>query len=166
MPNAVLNVRPTVEHPETDLEQRKRLAANLLGVLADSHVLMVKTQGYHWNVVGPLFVSLHQLTEQHYQDLFAAIDDIAERIRALGYPAPGSMADMITHTALSEESGQPTAEAKVHALIRDHETIVRRLRDAVDAAGELRDAVTADLLTQRLHFHEKAIWMLRAVVTG
>ena len=166
MPSTVLDVKPTVEHPETDLEQRKRLAANLLGVLADSHVLMVKTQGYHWNVVGPLFVSLHQLTEQQYQDLFAAIDGIAERIRALGYPAPGSIADMITHTALREESGHPTAEEKVQALIRDHETIVRRLRDAVEAADDLRDAATADILTQRLHFHEKAIWMLRAVVTG
>jgi starvation-inducible DNA-binding protein len=166
MPTTVLDARPTVEHPETDLEQRKRLVANLLGVLADSYLLLVKTQGYHWNVVGPLFVSLHQLTEQQYQDLFLAIDGIAERIRALGYPAPGSVADMITHTALSEESGNPTAEQKVRTLIRDHETVVRRLRDAVEAADELRDAATADLLTTRLQFHEKAIWMLRAIVTA
>ena len=166
MPTTVLDVRPTVEHPEIDLEQRKRLVANLLGVLADSHVLMVKTQGYHWNVVGPLFVSLHQLTEQHYRNLFGAIDEIAERIRALGYPAPGSMADMIAHSALSEESGHPTAEEKVQNLMRDHETVARRLRDAVAAAGDLRDAATAEIMTQRLRFHEKAIWMLRAIVTG
>jgi len=166
MPTTVLDARPTVEHPETDLEQRKRLVANLLGVLADSYLLLVKTQGYHWNVVGPLFVSLHQLTEQQYKDMFSAIDDVAERIRALGYPAPASIADLITHTALSEETGHPTAEQKVQTLVRDHETIVRRLRDAVEAADELRDAATADILTERLHFHEKAIWMLRAVVTG
>jgi starvation-inducible DNA-binding protein len=166
MPTTVLDVKPTVEHPEIDLEQRKRLVANLLGVLADSHVLMVKTQGYHWNVVGPMFVSLHQLTEQQYQDLFGAIDDVAERIRALGYPAPGSMADMIAHSALSEESGHPTFKEKVQTLIRDHETVVRRVRDAVAAAEDLRDAATADILIQRLRFHEKAIWMLRAIVTG
>ena len=166
MPTTVLDVRPTVEHPEIDLEQRKRLVANLLGVLADSHVLMVKTQGYHWNVVGPLFVSLHQLTEQHYRNLFGAIDEIAERIRALGYPAPGSKADMIAHSALSEESGHPTAEEKVPNLMRDHETVARRLRDAVAAAGDLGDAATAEIMTQRLRFHEKAIWMLREIVTG
>ena len=166
MPARVLNVKPTVEHPEIDLEQRKRLVANLLGVLADCHVLMVKTQGYHWNVVGPLFVSLHQLTEQQYKDLFGAIDDIAERIRALGYPAPGSVADMIAHSALSEDTGNPTAEQKVQTLIRDHETVARRLRDAVEAADELRDAATADMLTERLQFHEKAIWMLRAILTS
>ena len=118
MANSVLKVQPTVEGPQTDLEQRGRLAASLTAMLADAYVLMVKTQGFHWNVVGPLFVSLHELTEQQYQDLFGAIDKIAERIRALGYPAPTSIADLMPHSALAEAHGSNfSAEQMVSALI-------------------------------------------------
>lgn len=166
MATGILNVRATVEHPDTDLEQRKRLVANLTAALADAYVLLVKTQGIHWNVVGPLFVSLHELTERQYQGLFAGIDELAERIRALGYPAPASISDMIPHSALGEETDNLTAEQMVGALIRDHETISRRLRDAVEVADDLRDAATSDLLTERLRFHEKAVWMLRAIVSA
>lgn len=160
----VLQARTGVDHPDTDLEQRKRLAASLTGMLADAYVLLVKTQGVHWNVVGPLFVSLHQLTEEQYQDLFGAIDEIAERIRALGYPAPASIAHMMPHSAIGEETGNPTAEKMVEALIRDNETAARRLRESVEMAEELRDVATADLLTERLQAHEKAVWMLRATI--
>jgi len=160
----VLQARPTVDEPDTDLEQRKRLAASLTGMLADAFVLLVKTQGVHWNAVGPLFVSLHQLTEEQYQDLFGAIDEIAERIRALGYPAPTSIAEMMPHSAIGEETRNPTAEQMVEALIRDHETAARRLREAVEMAEDLRDVATADLLTERLQVHEKAVWMLRATI--
>jgi starvation-inducible DNA-binding protein len=117
-------------------------------------------------VVGPLFISLHQLTEEQYQDLFGAIDQIAERIRAIGYPAPKSVADLMTHTAIKEETGNPTAEEMVRALIGDHETVSRRLRDAVGVAEGLRDVATADLLTERLQVHEKAVWMLRATIAA
>jgi starvation-inducible DNA-binding protein len=161
---SVLNARPTVENPDTDLDQRKQLAASLTGMLADAQTLMVKTQGVHWNVVGPLFISLHQLTEDQYNDLFGAIDEIAERIRALGYPAPKSLADMMPHSAIGEETGNPTAEEMVAALARDHETVARRLRDAVETAEGLRDVATADLLTERLQVHEQAVWMLRATI--
>jgi starvation-inducible DNA-binding protein len=163
---SVLTARPTVENPDTDLEQRKQLAAALTGMLADAHILLMKTQGVHWNVVGPLFFSLHQLTEEQYQDLFGAIDQIAERIRAIGYPAPKSVADIMTHTAIKEETGNPTAEEMVTALIGDHETVSRRLRDAVGVAEGLRDVATADLLTERLQVHEKAVWMLRATIAA
>jgi starvation-inducible DNA-binding protein len=163
---SVLTARPTVENPDTDLEQRKQLAAALTGMLADAHILLMKTQGVHWNVVGPLFFSLHQLTEEQYQDLFGAIDQIAERIRAIGYPAPKSVADMMTHTAIKEETGNPTAEEMVRALIGDHETVSRRLRDAVEVAEGLRDVATADLLAERLQVHEKAVWMLRATIAA
>lgn len=163
---SVLTARPTVENPDTDLEQRKQLAAGLTGMLADAHILLMKTQGVHWNVVGPLFISLHQLTEEQYQDLFGAIDQIAERIRAIGYPAPKSVAEMMTHTAIKEETGNPTAEEMVRALIGDHETVSRRLRDAVEVAEGLRDVATADLLTERLQVHEKAVWMLRATIAA
>ncbi len=163
---SVLNARPTVDNPDTDLDQRKQLAASLTGMLADAQTLLVKTQGVHWNVVGPLFISLHQLTEEQYNDLFSAIDQIAERIRALGYPAPKSIADMIPHSAIGEETGNPTTEEMVAALVRDNETVARRLRDAVETAEGLRDVATADLLTERLQVHEKAVWMLRAIVAA
>jgi starvation-inducible DNA-binding protein len=162
-----LQARPDVDHPETDLEQRGRLAASLTAMLADAYVLMVKTQGFHWNVVGPLFVSLHELTEQQYQDLFGAIDQMAERIRALGHPAPMSFADLMPHSEIDEAHGiNFSAEQMVSMLISDHETISRRLRDAVEAAEGLRDVATADMLTERLQVHEKAIWMLRATVAS
>ena len=165
--DSILNARPGVDHPDTDLEQRKRLAASLTGMLADAFMLLVKTQGFHWNVVGPLFVSLHELTEQQYQDLFGAIDKMAERIRALGYPAPTSIADLMPHSALAEAHGSNfSAEQMVSALISDHETVSRRLRDAVEVAEDLRDAATADMLTERLQVHEKAIWMLRAIIAS
>jgi starvation-inducible DNA-binding protein len=136
-------------------------------MLVDAYVLMVKTQGFHWDVVGPLFVSLHELTEQQYQDLFAAIDEMAARIRALGYPAPTSIADLMPHSALAEAQGSNcSAEQMVTALISDHETVSRRLRDAVDVAEDLRDVVTADMLTERLQVPERAVWMLRATAAS
>jgi starvation-inducible DNA-binding protein len=166
MTNSALKMKADVEHPETGLEHRKRLANNLCGLLADTYLLLVKTQGYHWNVVGPLFVSLHRLTEEQYQNLFEAVDDLAERVRALGFPAPSSITEMIALAEIGEDTGNPTAEQMVENLVSDHEAIVRRLREAAVAAEKLHDVVTAGMLTDRMHFHEKAVWMLRAVVAG
>jgi len=166
MTSSALKFKADVENPETGLEHRKRLANNLCGVLADTYLLLVKTQGYHWNVVGPLFVSLHRLTEEQYQNLFEAVDDLAERVRALGYPAPTSITEMIALAEISENSGNPTAEQMVENLVADHEAIVRRLREGTVAAEELHDVATAGMLTDRIQFHEQAIWMLRAVVAG
>jgi starvation-inducible DNA-binding protein len=166
MTNSALKMKADVEHPETGLEHRKRLANNLCGLLADTYLLLVKTQGYHWNVVGPLFVSLHRLTEEQYQNLFEAVDDLAERVRALGFPAPSSITEMIALAEIGEDTGNPTAEQMVENLVSDHEAIVRRLREAAVAAEKLHDVVTAGMLTDRMQFHEKAVWMLRAVVTG
>jgi len=166
MTNSALKMKADVEHPETGLEHRKRLANNLCGLLADTYLLLVKTQGYHWNVVGPLFVSLHRLTEEQYQNLFEAVDDLAERVRALGFPAPSSITEMIALAEIGEDTGNPTAEQMVENLVSDHEAIVRRLREATVAAEKLHDVVTAGMLTDRMQFHEKAVWMLRAVVTG
>jgi starvation-inducible DNA-binding protein len=166
MTNSALKMKADVEHPEAGLEHRKRLANNLCGLLADTYLLLVKTQGYHWNVVGPLFVSLHRLTEEQYQNLFEAVDDLAERVRALGFPAPSSITEMIALAEIGEDTGNPTAEQMVENLVSDHEAIVRRLREATVAAEKLHDVVTAGMLTDRMQFHEKAVWMLRAVVTG
>jgi starvation-inducible DNA-binding protein len=136
----------------------------LTGILAANYRLLIKTHVYHWNVVGPLFKPLHELTEAHYGALFEAADIIAERIRALGHLAPDKLA---TAAQFSPKGGvdRLTAEHIVHDLIADHEAAVKTMRDAAEAAGDARDKVTEDMLTQRLTFHEKALWMLRAIVS-
>lgn len=166
MSHTALKMKADVENPETGLEHRKRLANNLAGLVADTYLLLVKTQGYHWNVVGPLFISLHRLTEEQYQNLFEAVDDLAERIRALGFPAPSTITEMVALAEVGEDTGNPTAEEMVENLVRDHERVVRRLREATVAAEDLHDAVTAGMLTDRMQFHEQAVWMLRAVIAG
>lgn len=163
----VLQPKPDVTHPHTGIDRRdrKRLANGLTGLVADSYLLLVKTHGYHWNVVGPLFVSLHELTERQYENLFAAIDELAERIRALGYPAPSSFAQMIAQAQIDEEEeSASSAEQMVRSLIGDHEKVVRRLRTTATIAADMQDDVTADLLTKRMDFHEKAVWMLKSLV--
>ncbi len=164
MATAVFDMKPDVEDPKTGIENKQKVAANIVACLADSYILMVKTQGYHWNVVGPLFQPIHELTEQHYNDLFKAIDELAERIRALGYPAPTSIAEMISLTRVQEDTENPTTEEMIQNLIRDHEIVARRFRNSVERAEDVRDVATADMLTQRIAFHEKAIWMLQALL--
>ena len=144
---------------------RELLAENLSLALADTYVLLIKTHVYHWNVVGPLFVPLHELTEQHYKDLFRAADEIAERIRALGYPAPISFTTLRPKSVVSEERSTRSAYEIVAQLVEDHEQVVRRLRDLSETAADHQDFVTHDLLNARLAFHEKAIWMLRAIIS-
>jgi starvation-inducible DNA-binding protein len=165
MIDSTLGIKADVENPQTGLESRKRLANSLCALLADTYLLLVKTQGYHWNVVGPLFVSLHRLTDEQYQNLFQAVDALAERVRALGFPAPSSITEMIAMAEIGEDIGNPTAEQMIENLVRDHECIVRRLRGAAVAAEELHDVVTASMLADRMHFHEQAVWMLRAVIS-
>jgi starvation-inducible DNA-binding protein len=162
---AVLNPKADVVETKTGIAEtdRARLANGLSGLLSDTYTLLIKTHAYHWNVVGPMFRSVHLLTEEHYQDLFEAADDLAERIRSLGHPAPTSFSDMTALTVIEEEHGSPTAKNMIETLVDDHERIVRRLRDVGEIADDLRDAVTADMLTSRMQFHEKAIWMLRSM---
>ncbi len=163
MSNNVLNVRADLEHPQTGIEDKDRLAHLLTGVLADNFVLMVKTQGYHWNVVGPLFISIHELTEMQYRDLFEAADEIAERIRALGVVAPSSIAELMPFAEIEENTQNPSAEEMLLSLIGDHETISRKLRKSESLSHSHKDAVTSDMLVRRMAFHEKAIWMLKAL---
>ncbi len=147
-----------------DKQDRSAVASDLMQVLAGTYTLMVKTHVYHWNVVGPLFIPFHELTEDHYKDLFEAVDLIAERIRALGHRAPLSFAELLPKSVVEEETTNRSAEDMVAHLIADHEQLVKRLREAGIAADEVDDLVTTDMLTDRLAFHEKAIWMLRAIV--
>jgi starvation-inducible DNA-binding protein len=162
----VLEAQADVQDMKTGIgdSERKQLAGLLAGSLADTTLLMIKSQGYHWNVVGPLFKPIHELTEDHYTNLFEAADEIAERIRALGYPAPTSFTDLIARTALREEHDVTSAQDMVETLVRDHEAVVRQMRKTAEFAESVDDFATHDLLVERLTFHEKAIWMLRATI--
>ncbi len=166
MADQVLGIKPKEEAPATGIEGRAVVAEGLSGVFADTYVLLLKTQAYHWNVVGPLFYSLHKLTEAQYQDLFTAGDELAERIRALGYLAPSSLHALLEQSRLQENAGAPDAETMIENLIRDHESTVRRLREVTELADQHHDQVTADMLTGRMTVHEKAIWMLRAITAS
>jgi len=146
-------------------EDRRNISDQLVKVLADTYTLLVKTHVYHWNVVGPIFLPLHELTEKQYQDLFEAADTIAERIRALGHPTPLSFEEMLPKTLVTEETSNRTAGDMVAHLVADHEQLTKRIRNVASAADKADDFVTTDMLTARLTFHEKAIWMLRAIET-
>lgn len=164
MAYAVLNTKTDIESPATGVESKRLISNALTGVLADSFVLMIKSQSYHWNVVGPLFQPIHEMTEAQYRDLFEAIDVLAERIRALGQVAPLSFTDMIVHAELDEETEQRSAAQMIGRLVADHETLARRFRALGVAASDAGDGATEDLANSRMAFHEKAAWMLRAVI--
>ncbi len=138
-------------------------AAKILGqVLADSYVLLLKTQSVHWNVSGRGFVGIHTLTEQQYNELFAAIDEIAERIRALGYVSPGSLKEFSQITRLTDGVKGTTDEDMVRELVKAHRAMSASLREAIDAIDDLDDDATEDLLIARLQVHDKATWMWSA----
>jgi starvation-inducible DNA-binding protein len=141
---------------------RANVAGGLAKLLADSYTLYLKTHNYHWNVTGPMFQSLHIMFMQQYTELALAVDLIAERIRALGEPAPGSYRAFAKLTSIAEDTDVPKAKAMIRNLIKDHETIIKAARDLSPIAAEARDEATVDLLTARLDVHEKTAWMLRA----
>ncbi|MDZ7909371.1 MAG: DNA starvation/stationary phase protection protein [Gemmobacter sp.] len=160
--NKVLNTVPKADKVETGVSNVPNIADGLTQALADTYRLMFKTHAYHWNVEGPLFHSIHVLTEGQYNDLFKAADVVAERIRALGYLAPWQLADIIKGSVVEDASKLPSAQDMVADLAADHEAIAKRLRDVIEVAEKGNDPVTADLLTARCAFHEKSAWMLRA----
>ena len=131
-------------------------------LLADSYTLYVKTHGYHWNVTGPMFNSLHTMFEDEYTELALAVDEIAERIRALGAPAPGSYAQFSELTSIREDTTVPKALDMVAALVEDHTTVIDSARTVVRAAEEAGDDASVDLGVRRIDTHEKAAWMLRS----
>jgi starvation-inducible DNA-binding protein len=146
---------------------RKSAAAALRQVLADTYVLYLKTHAYHWNVTGPQFPALHALFETQYRDMWAALDALAERLRALDEPAPASGAAFTALAKIEEDAGgAKRAEEMVRTLVADHETLIRGARAALAAAGEAGDAASEDLLTQRIAEHEKTAWMLRATAAA
>ena len=145
-------------------EDRERIAQGLSTLLADSYTLYLKTHNYHWNVTGPMFNTLHSMFEDQYSELAAAIDEIAERIRALGFPAPGSYRVFAKLTSIEEESGVPDAREMLLRLLAGQEAVVRTARSVTSLVDEASDEPTADLLTQRMQVHEKNAWMLRSTL--
>jgi starvation-inducible DNA-binding protein len=145
-------------------EQRKEIADGLARLLADSYTLYLKTHNFHWNVTGPMFQTLHTLFETQYTELATAVDEIAERIRALGEPAPGSYQQFAALSSISEETGVPSAENMIRQLVEGQEAVARTARSVFPAADAASDEPTADLLTQRMQIHEKNAWMLRSLL--
>jgi starvation-inducible DNA-binding protein len=146
--------------PEAD---RATIADALGQLLADSYTLYLKTHNYHWNVTGPHFGELHALFEQQYTDLATAVDEIAERIRALGHPAPGSYAQFGARTAVHEAAeGKTAAMDMVAALAHDHATVAKAAADVIAVASSAGDEPTAGMATTRQEIHEKTAWMLRS----
>ena len=145
-------------------EDRKQLAEGLSKVLAESYTLYIKTHAFHWNVEGPMFNTLHLMFEEQYNELFQAVDEIAERIRALGYPAPGSYKSFSKLSSIKEAEDKIPAEQMIQELLEGQEILIRTLRKLVDLSNNTGDESTADLATTRMKQHEKVAWMLRSLL--
>ncbi len=145
-------------------KDREKIVASLSALLADTYSLYLKTHNFHWNVEGPMFNTLHLMFMEQYTELWNALDAIAERIRALGYPAPGTYTEFARLTSIEETAGVPDAMEMVRLLVVGHEAVARTARAAFPAADKASDESTADLLTQRLQIHEKTAWMLRSLL--
>ncbi len=143
-------------------EQRRRVAQALARVLADSYTLYLQTHNFHWNVTGPQFAPLHAMFETQYTDLAAAVDEIAERIRALGERAPGSYREFGKLSSIEDVEGAPPAEEMVAILAKNNEAVSRSAREALSAAQAAEDEASADILITRMQQHDKNAWMLRS----
>ncbi len=145
-------------------QDREEIAEGLSRLLADTYTLYLKTHNFHWNVTGPMFNTLHQMFEQQYTELAIAVDDIAERIHALGVVAPGSYAQFARLTSIKEEEGVPSWEEMVRQLVEGQEAVTRTARKLFPVVDNAADEPSADLLTQRMQVHEKTAWMLRSLL--
>jgi starvation-inducible DNA-binding protein len=145
-------------------EDRQEIADGLSRLLADSYTLYLKTHNFHWNVTGPMFQTLHLMFETQYNELATAVDLIAERIRALGAPAPGSYREFAALSSIPEAEGVPKATEMIRQLVEGQEAVVRTARQVFEIADRANDQPTADLLTQRMQLHEKTAWMLRSLL--
>ncbi|WOI53065.1 DNA starvation/stationary phase protection protein [Parvularcula sp. LCG005] len=147
-----------------DQKDRKKLAQKMGAVLSSTYVLYHKTHAFHWNITGPMFYSVHKLTDDQYLALAEAIDEIAERVRAIGFPTPVGLGNYIKDSVVDDVAALPEPEAMIKQLAEDHQSISRQLHEAVEEAEELNDVFTADLLTARIGAHEEASWMLSALI--
>lgn len=158
----------TITAPTIDIgiseDDRKAIAEGLSRLLADTYSLYLKTHNFHWNVTGPMFNTLHLMFEAQYTELALAVDLIAERIRALGFPAPGTYSAYARLTSIEETEGVPAAMEMVALLVKAHEAVTRTARAVLPAVEKASDEPTADLLTQRMQVSEKTAWMLRSLL--
>ncbi len=164
----LLDTRATELPIETGIARKDRqaLAEALNKALSSTYVLYAKTHAYHWNVAGPLFYSVHKLTDDQYQDLATAVDALAERVRAIGFAAVGGLKSFLDKSAIDDvDRGAPSAREMISTLASDHQKLALQLRDAVREADRHNDVYTADLLTSRIGVHEEAAWMLTALLS-
>lgn len=143
---------------------RAKIAQGLSRLLADTYTLYLKTHNFHWNVTGPMFQTLHLMFEQQYNELALAVDLIAERIRALGFPAPGTYAEFSKLSSIAETKGVPSAQNMIRDLVAGQEAVVKTARSVFPLVEKVNDEPSADLLTQRMQVHEKTAWMLRSLL--
>ena len=158
------NTAPPAINIGISVADRKKIAQGLSAFLADSYTLYLMTHNFHWNVTGPQFTSLHQLFMTQYTEQWTALDQIAERIRALGHPAPATYMEFHTLASIKEVSGVPKAEEMVRHLVMAQEATARTARNLYPLVDKANDQPTADLLTQRIEIHEKTAWMLRSIL--
>ena len=162
--------KKAAESPEVDINtglepaSREEIAEGLSRLLADTYTLYLKTHNFHWNVKGPMFNTLHLMFEGQYNELALAVDLVAERIRALGFPAPATYSEYAKLTSITETEGVPKATDMIQILVEGQESVVRTARSIFPIASEAHDEPTADLLTQRMQVHEKTAWMLRSLL--
>jgi starvation-inducible DNA-binding protein len=145
-------------------KDREKIAHGLSRMLADTYTLYLKTHNFHWNVTGPMFQTLHLMFMTQYNESWLAVDSLAERIRALGYPAPGSYKQFAGLTSIKESDGVPNAREMIRELVEGQEAVVRTARAVFPLAEKAGDQATADLLTQRMMIHEQNAWMLRSLL--
>ena len=167
MENATVATR-TPALPRIDIgiseRDREKIADGLARLLADTFALYLKTHNFHWNVKGPMFQTLHVMFMEQYNELWLALDAVAERIRALGFPAPGTPSAFAKLSSIPETPGVPDAKEMVRILVQGHEAVARTARKIFPAVDKASDEPTADLLTQRMQVHEKTAWMLRSLL--
>ncbi|MDR7090016.1 MULTISPECIES: Dps family protein [Cellvibrio] len=145
-------------------QHREEIAQGLSRLLADTYTLYLKTHNFHWNVTGPMFQTLHLMFETQYNELALAVDLVAERIRSLGFPAPGTYKQYAALSSIKEEDGVPAAKDMIRLLVEGQEAVVRTARSLYPSVEAASDEATADLLTQRIQLHEKTAWMLRSLL--
>ncbi|MBN3944153.1 MAG: Dps family protein [Nostoc sp.] len=161
-----MSSKVTVKNVNIGIDEvsRAKIADGLSHLLADTYTLYLKTHNFHWNVTGPMFQTLHLMFETQYTELALAVDLIAERIRALGYPAPGTYSEYAKLSSIPETPGVPKAVEMIQELVEGQEAVVRTARSIFPVIEEVNDEPTADLLTQRMQVHEKTAWMLRSLL--
>ncbi|HEY9198221.1 MAG TPA: Dps family protein [Gammaproteobacteria bacterium] len=146
------------------VDERAKIAQGLSGLLADSYTLYLMTHNFHWNVTGPMFNTLHVMFMEQYTEQWTALDMIAERIRALGFPAPGTYKEFVKRASIKEVEDVPKATDMIRHLVSAQEATARTARKLFPVVNDANDQPTADLLTQRLEVHEKTAWMLRSLL--